>query len=105
MASHTETVTRTPDWSTWRGGIAMVVAVVSTVGLFWWIGGFQPFTNGWTVVGPGFVTLEVPYRLYNEAWVLIRGLLGAYITVVFLIVFLQLVGTWRRLIAENGGEA
>ena len=104
MASTTETVSRTPTWSTWRGGIAAAVAVIGTVGLFWWIGGYHPLANEWTIVGFGFVGLKVPYALYNDVWLVVRMLLGAYITLVFAIVFLQLVGTWRRLIADAGGD-
>lgn len=103
MATTTETTRRTPGWSAWRGGIAAAVAIVGTVALFWWIDGVYPVSNGWRVIG-GYVTLQVPYGVYDQVWLLVRALLGAYITVVFLIVFLQLVGTWRRLLADSGGE-
>lgn len=104
MSTTTETATRTPSWSTWRGGIALVTAAVFTLALFWWIAGVQPTANGWILSGQGFVVLQVPYAMYNDAWIVVRILLGCYITVVFAIVLMQLLGTWRRLLSEHGGE-
>jgi hypothetical protein len=104
MASRTETAHRLPEVDRWRGGLAAVAAVVGTVGIFWWISGFTPVTNTWLPSVLGLIGLEVPYAIYNDLWQLVRIALGAYITMVFLIVALQLVGTWRRLIADQRGE-
>ena len=87
-----------------RTAIAIIAAVLGTFVLFLGVIGLHPTVISWTPSAVGLVGLEVPYGTYNDLWIVVRLLLGAYITVVLLIVTLQLVGTWRRLIADSGGE-
>jgi hypothetical protein len=89
----------------YRAAIAAIVALVVTMGVFVGVTGAHPAVTQWVPSAVGLVGLEVAYSTYNDLWILVRLLLGAYITVVLLIVTLQLVGTWRRLIADAGGES
>ena len=89
----------------YRAAVAMVVALVVTFAVFIGVTGWHPSVTTWVPSAVGLVGLEVGYTTYNELWLWVRLLLGAYITVVLLIVTLQLIGTWRRLIADAGGES
>lgn len=88
----------------YRAAIATIVALVVTFGVFVGVTGWHPSVTAWVPSAVGLVGLEVSYTTYNELWLWVRLLLGAYITVVLLIVTLQLIGTWRRLIVDAGGE-
>jgi|GEM_PF-2839142 len=89
----------------YRVAIAIIVAILVTYGVFIGVSGYHPSVIEWVPSAVGLSGLKVAYTTYNELWLWVRLLLGAYITVVLLIVTLQLVGTWRRLIADTGGEA
>jgi hypothetical protein len=104
MAETTETRRASLGDPTHRAAIAAVVALVVTMGVFVGVTSAHPAVTAWVPSAVGLVGLEVAYSTYNDLWVLVRLLLGAYITVVLLIVTLQLVGTWRRLIVDAGGE-
>jgi hypothetical protein len=88
-----------------RTAIAILASVLGTFAIFLGVVGLHPTVVSWAPSAVGLVGLEVPYGTYNDLWIVVRLLLGAYITVVLLIVTLQLVGTWRRLIADSGGES
>ncbi|MBS3760242.1 hypothetical protein [Halodesulfurarchaeum sp.] len=89
----------------YRAAISMIVALVVTFAVFIGVTGWHPVVTAWIPTAVGLVGLEVGYTTYNELWLWVRLLLGAYITAVLLIVSLQLIGTWRRLIADAGGES
>jgi hypothetical protein len=89
----------------YRAAISMIVALVVTAAILLGVSGWHPAVTAWVPSAVGLVGLEVGYATYNDLWLLVRMLLGAYITMVLLIVALQLVGTWRRLIADAGGDA
>ena len=89
----------------YRVAIAIIVAIVVTYGVFVGVSGYHPPVTEWIPSAVGLSGLKVGYTTYNELWVWVRLLLGVYITMVLLIVTLQLIGTWRRLIADAGGES
>ncbi len=105
MAESTETTHPAHLGTEYRAAISMIVALVVTFGVFIGITGWHPPVTTWVPSAVGLVGLEIGYTTYNELWVWVRLLLGAYITGVLLIVTLQLIGTWRRLIADTGGES
>ena len=105
MAETTETRRASLVDPAYRAAIAAVVALVVTMGIFVGVTGAHPSVTEWVPSAVGLVGLEVAYSTYNDLWILVRLLLGAYITVVLLIVTLQLVGTWRRLVVDVGGES
>jgi hypothetical protein len=105
MAATTDTKPSTLIGEQYRVAIATIVALVVTFVLLVGVTGWHPPVSAWVPSAVGLVGLEVGYATYNDLWLLVRVLLGAYITVVLLIVTLQLVGTWRRLIVDAGGES
>jgi hypothetical protein len=105
MAETTDATNPTLLGGHYRTAIATVVSVVVTAAILLGVSGWHPAVTAWVPTAVGLVGLEVGYATYNDLWLLVRMLLGAYITMVLLIVALQLVGTWRRLIADAGGEA
>ncbi|AOW80829.1 hypothetical protein HTSR_1659 [Halodesulfurarchaeum formicicum] len=105
MAETTQTTQRSLFKPEYRAAIATVVAIVVTFGIFIGVTGYHPPVTEWVPSAVGLVGLEVAYSTYNDLWLLVRVLLGAYITFVLLVVALQLVGTWRRLIVDAGGES
>jgi hypothetical protein len=89
----------------YRAAISMIVALVVTFAVFIGVTGWHPAVTAWVPTAVGLVGLEVGYTAYNDLWLIVRLLLGAYITFVLVIVTLQLIGTWRRLIVDAGGES
>ncbi|MFW5922399.1 MAG: hypothetical protein ACOCRC_03750 [Halodesulfurarchaeum sp.] len=105
MATRTESTQTYATVDAWRGRIALIIAFAGTVFSFMAVTGFQPLPTEWIPSAVGLVGLKVPYTGLNETWYLVRILLGLYITFVFLVIAGQMIGTWRRLLMDDGGEA
>ncbi|MFC7045012.1 hypothetical protein ACFQH6_05860 [Halobacteriaceae archaeon GCM10025711] len=91
--------------SRWRGVAALAFAVVGTAVLLVWLDGMAASTNGWTAIATGNVGRQLPYDGFNDLWLAVRAVLGLYISVVFVVVAAQLLGTWRQLTAgDEGGD-
>jgi hypothetical protein len=105
MAQATEQRHKRPVVVRHRAVIAGLIAALGTLAVFLGVVDLHPPVTTWVPSAVGLVGLEVAYSSYNDLWLLVRLLLGAYITVVLLVVALQLVGTWRRLIVDAGGES
>lgn len=85
----------------WRAVVSIVVAGVATGGLLWWLHTLPPSAIPWTYASAGHVTRSIPYDTVNDVWLLVRAGLGLYISGVFVIIALQLLGTWRRLLVST----
>ncbi|MDZ7849470.1 MAG: hypothetical protein U5K70_01195 [Halodesulfurarchaeum sp.] len=105
MATRNESTTTYPTVDAWRGRIALIFAFAGTIFAFLLVSDFQPLDPVWVPSAVGLVGLKVPYTGLNETWYLVRILLGVYITFVFVIIAGQMIGTWRRLLMDDGGEA
>lgn len=105
MAETTDTTRPGPLAPEYRVAISVLVAITVTYAIFIGVTGYHPPVTRWVPTTVELVGLKVGYTTYNQLWLWVRLLLGAYISVVLLVVTLQLVGTWRRLIADAGGES
>jgi anti-sigma-K factor RskA len=91
----------------WRAITAAVVTVVGVAALLLWMETLQTGANPYVIVSQGqqgYVARKAPYDAFNNIWLMVRGVMGAYITFVFFIIAGQLVGTWRRYIVEGGDD-
>jgi hypothetical protein len=89
----------------WRAIAAAVVTVVAVAALLLWMDTLGAGPNPYVIVSQGqqgYVARKAPYDAYNRIWLAVRGGLGLYITSVFVIVAGQLLGTWRRYLADGG---
>lgn len=84
-----------------RAAIAVLLAVIGTVGLFWSMLKLQLVSGTWTLAG-GYVVVHFPFRVYNVIWLAARAILGLYISFVVVVIGLQLLGYWRRMTTESG---
>ena len=91
------------DMSVGRAAIALVLAIIGTLGLFWVTTELQLVGGNWAFVSE-VVAVQFPFRVNNFVWLVVRAGLGAYISFVVVVVMLQLLGTWRRLIADGHGD-
>lgn len=86
-----------------RVAIALLTAVVGTLGLFWSMLQLQLVSGSWTLAG-GYISVAFPFRVYNVIWLAARAILGLYISFVVVVITLQLLGSWRRMVSDEYPE-
>ena len=87
-----------------RAAVSAVLALIGTLGLFWSMLQLQLVSGTWTLAG-GYVVVHFPFRVYNVIWLVVRAILGLYISSVVVIIFLQLFGSWRRMVSGTHHES
>ncbi|MFB6134290.1 MAG: hypothetical protein ABEJ55_04820, partial [Halanaeroarchaeum sp.] len=91
------------DLSPGRTTVAALLSAIGTVGLFWSVLQLKLVSGTWTLTG-GYVTVHFPFRVYDVLWLAARIILGLYISFVVLVIALQLLGSWRRMLTDDESE-
>lgn len=79
-----------------RSALAALLAVVLTALVIAWLQGLaRPLSVGTAMrSAAAWLPGESTYTAIDGAWLVTRAVLGVYVTVVFLVVTLQVLGTW-----------
>lgn len=86
-----------------RAVIAVLVAIIGTLGLFWSMLQLELAGSSWQLAG-GYISVQFPFRVYNVIWLAARAILGLYISFVVVVITFQLLGSYRQMVAGEHAD-